>query len=481
MRGGISMISTRYGNANHDLVPSFDISKELLHLIYLDANNLYGYAMSQALPTGKFKWLSDNQIENQFPVASFKRQLANILLNSPTGYIFEVDLQYPHHLHDNHSDYPLAPEHVNITPDMYSPFMKENFSATTSKKLTPNLNDKQNYVVHYQNLQLYLELGLVVTKVHKVLEFEQSNWLESYIDFNTRCRAAANNKFEKDFYKLLINAVFGKTMENVRNRINIELINDERLLKKRVAKPTFKRGQIIREDLTAIQCYNTSVTLNRPIYCGFAVLELSKKLMYTFHYLHIKKKYPGNKSRLLFTDTDSLAYAIKTDDIYKDMAVDALEKYDFSEYPYNHFLYDDFNKKAIGYFKDELNSLPLEEYVGLHSKCYSLKFHGEVKDNIVVHSSPVEKATAAGVKKHVKENHLRHQHYLKTLTTQRKHFVHQNNIVSKKHSLYTVNQTKVGLSAQDTKRYILSDGIRTLAHGHWRIAAGEAEQYIILY
>ena len=182
-------------------------------------------------------------------------------------------------------------------------------------------------------------------------------------------------------------------MENVRNRITIELVMDEGILKKRVAKTTFKRAQTIREDLVSVQCHNTSVTLDRPIYCGFTVLDISKTLMYDFHYNHMKKMYPGNKLKLLFTDTDSLAYAVKTENIYNDMAIDALEKYDFSD----NFLHSNVNKKKIGYFKDELNSIPMEEFAASRSKCYSLTFTGKVKNNIFLHRNPVEKATAAGV------------------------------------------------------------------------------------
>ena len=191
----------------------------------------------------------------------------------------------------------------------------------------------------------------------------------------------------------------------------------------------------------------------------------------------MKVRYPGNRLKLLFTDTDSLAYAVKTDDIYDDMKEDASDKYDFSDYPFTHPLFDNQNKKKIGFFKDELNSLPLEAFAALRSKCYALKYTGKVKNNIVKHTDPVEKATAAGTKKSVKDNHLRFDHYVKTLTTLQNHYTIQNNIIAKKHTLYSVNQTKISLSAQDTKRYILSDGINTLAHGHYRIANGTCEDF----
>ena len=160
------------------------------------------------------------------------------------------------------------------------------------------------------------------------------------------------------------------------------------------------------------------------------------------------------------------------------MEEDASEKYDFSAYPFEHPLYSKKNKKIIGMMKDELNSVPLEEIVALRPKCYCLKYYGKVIDNALEHSELVEKPTAAGTKKSAKDEKLVFGHYLKTLTTKENQFVTQNIIASKKHTLCTINQTKVSLTAQDTKRYILNDGINTLAHGHYRINNGDAEQFI---
>ena len=152
------------------------------------------------------------------------------------------------------------------------------------------------------------------------------------------------------------NSVFGKTQENLWNRVNVDIIIDAALIRKRVAKPRFCCGMLISDDLAIIQCKVHIITLNRPIFVGFTALELSKLHMYDFHYNHMKTKYPrANEPKLLFTDTDSLAYTKQTDSIYEDMAVDADSKYDFSEYPKDHPLYSTCNKKALGYSKDELN------------------------------------------------------------------------------------------------------------------------------
>ena len=164
--------------------------------------------MSRYLPTGKFRWMSTEEIYELF------NRIQSVNDTNRYGYIFEVDLRYPHHLHDAHSDYPLAPEHLDITADMLSPFQNATYPTKKlrgkSRKLAPNLYDKEKYIVHYRNLQYYLAKGMVVTRIHRVLEFEQSPWLKNYVDFNTEQRAAGTTEFEKTFFKLMNNAVFGK-------------------------------------------------------------------------------------------------------------------------------------------------------------------------------------------------------------------------------------------------------------------------------
>ena len=209
MRGGTSYIANRYGEANNKYMKKYDDKIPSKYIIYLDANNLYGWAMSQYLPTGSFEWLSPKQIE--------KINLNKYTEDSNKGMILEVDLEYPQELHDLHNDYPLGPEKVKVTDEMLSNYCKKiqkkfNISTGLVHKLIPTLNNKQKYVLHYRNLQLYLDLGLKLKKIHRVLEFDQSPWLKQYIDFNTQKRTHAKNSFEKDFFKLMNNSVFGKTM-----------------------------------------------------------------------------------------------------------------------------------------------------------------------------------------------------------------------------------------------------------------------------
>ena len=198
--------------------------------------------------------------------------------------------------------------------------MHGNSSGNVSK-LIPTLNKKTNYVLHYRNLKLYQSLGLKTTKIHRVLEFKQRKWLKSYIDFNTEMRKDAKNSLEKDFFKLMNNSVFGKTMENLRKRCNVELLTDEKRLLKLTSKPIHISHKIFDDNLVGVNTKKERLKLDKPSYVGMCKLDLSKTLMYDFHYNYIRKKYPD--CQLLFTDTDSLFCHIKTErGVYEDCFVD---------------------------------------------------------------------------------------------------------------------------------------------------------------
>ena len=237
-----------------------------------------------------------------------------------------------------HNDYPVCPEKVKVLNDMLSGYCKKiaekyKISIGLVSKLIPTLRDKNEYVLHYCNLQLYLDLGLKIKKVHQVLKFDQSPWLKQYIDFNTEKRKHAKNSFETDFFKLMNNSVFGKTMENLRKRVDVKLVTDEKKLDKLNSKPTYVSSKIFNENLMAVHKVKETLTLNRPAYVGMCILDLSKMLIYDFHYNCIKKKY-DNRARLLFTNADSLTYAIEAKDVYKDFWNDK-DMFDNSDYPEN--------------------------------------------------------------------------------------------------------------------------------------------------
>ena len=242
LRGGKSYIAHRHAEANNKYMKNFDIDKLISFLMYLDANNLYGWAMSKPLPYGNFRWVNADSV---------------IPKRKGIGHIYEVDLEYPKELHDLHNDYPCAPEKIKVSDDMLSDYCREiknkfNISSGNVNKLIPTLNDKKNYVLHEENLKLYLSLGLKLKKIHRVLEFSEKPWLKEYIDFNTEKRKKAKNAFEKDFFKLMNNSVFGKTMENIRKRSNIYLETDPDHLLRQTAKPTFVSCKIFHDNLVAV-------------------------------------------------------------------------------------------------------------------------------------------------------------------------------------------------------------------------------------
>ena len=212
----------------------YDSKKPSKSITYLDMNNLYGWAMSEYLPYGGFKWLKN--IDGL--------DVDSVSEKSAIGYFLEVDLKYPDELHELHNDYPLAPEKLAVSSDMLPKYCKEiadkcEIKVDNVKKLIPNLSSKTKYVLHYGNLQLYLSLGMKLTKTHRVLKFKQSDRTKKYIDFNTKERINAANDFEKDFFKLMINSVYGKTMENLRKRISARLVNNAEDFLKYTSKPTY--------------------------------------------------------------------------------------------------------------------------------------------------------------------------------------------------------------------------------------------------
>ena len=246
------------------------------------------------------------------------------------------------------------------------------------EKLVLNLRDKNHYVLHYRNLQLYLSLGMKLKKVHRALRFEQSPWMEPYIRMNTELRKQATSAFEKDLYKLMNNSVFGKTMENLRRRVNMKLVrsHEEDKLRRLIASPSFARANIFDDDLAAIQVHKSRLVLNRPVYVGMSILDLSKTLMYDFYYGQLKNQY-GDRCQLLYTDTDSLLLEIQTEDVYRDMGQHA-GLYDTSDYPREHPLHSVENKKVVGKMTDECAGRPIAEYIGLRPKMYSiLEANGE--------------------------------------------------------------------------------------------------------
>ena len=429
VRGGITHISKRYAEANNKYMKTYDPKKPSKYIQYLDANNLYGWAMSQPLPTHGFKWVKNITKEKVFDILE---------QGGSRGYIFDVDLEYPKHLWETHNDYPLAPVPTKVDG---------------VEKLISHFRPKKDYVIHYKNLKQYLNMGMELKAVHRAISFEQSPWMEPYIRKNTELRMATNNSFEKDFFKLMNNSVFGKTIENLRKRQNIKIIDNRKAALKEIKKPNFERATIFDKKLVALHMQKTEIYFNKPVYVGQAILDLSKTLMFDFHYNYIKPKY-GGKAELLFTDTDSLMYEIQTEDFYKDISGDILTKFDTSDYPKEHpsGILTGVNKKVIGMFKDEVAGKQITHFIGLRPKLYSFK----IEDGKITKK-------CKGIKKSVVAKGITFEHYFDCLFTGEKQMRSMKIIQSKNHDIYSKEVNKIALSNEDNKRKVLEDKIHTLA------------------
>ena len=436
IRGGITHISKRYAEANNKYMKNYDTKKKSTFIQYLDANNLYGWAMSQNLPTHSFKMMTNITVEKVMEI--LEKTNDSMVNTGKKGYIFEVDLEYPSDLWDLHNDYPLAPELMNVNG---------------VEKLICHFKPRKNYVIHYRALRQCLELGMKITAVHRGISFYQSPWMEPYIRKNTELRKCAANNFEKDFFKLMNNSVFGKTIENIRKRQNIVLVDDRKKALKLSSRPNFDRCTIFDRNLIAIHMKKTEVYFNKPVYVGQSILDLSKTLMYDFHYEYIKSKY-GKKAELLFTDTDSLMYQIKTKDFYEDICYDIKNKFDTSDYPSDHpsGILTGVNKKVIGMFKDEASGKQITHFVGLRPKLYSYKVEGVL-----------ELKKCKGIKKNVVKKSIKFDDYVRCLFSGEKEMRNMKIIRSENHDLYSKEVNKVALSNQDDKRHVLNDQIHTLA------------------
>ena len=233
IRGGICHSIHRYAKANNKYMKNYNNNEESSYIHYLDTNNLYHWAMSKKLPVNGFKWLNSNKI-NEINEDFIK----NYNENDNKGYILEVDVKYPKRLHELHSDLP---------------FLSERMEINKCKKLVCNLSNKKKYVTHINSLKQALNHGLKLKKIHRIIEFNQEAWLISYIHMNTELRKKTKKDFEKDFFKLMNKAVFGKTMENIRKHRDIKLVTTNKRRSKLVSEPNYHTINLISEDLSIIE------------------------------------------------------------------------------------------------------------------------------------------------------------------------------------------------------------------------------------
>ena len=325
------------------------------------------------------------------------------------------------------------------------------------EKLVPNLKDKKRYAVHIKALNQALKHGLKVKRLHRVIEFQQSKWMKAYVILNTSLRKDAKN--EKDFFKLMKNSVFGRTIENIRNHKVMKLVTSGKKYLKYVMKPNFKDGHPFSKHLFAVEMGKTEIKINKPVYLGETILDLSKMLMYEFHYDYMRPKY-SSKVKLCYMNTDSFVYEIETNDFYWDIENDVERRFDASGYSKddNRPLPIRENKQVIGLMKDELGGKIMTEFVALRAKMYAYRKIDK----------EVEEKQCKGIKKHVVSEDLMFDDYKTCLFDVKAVYRKQMLFENKKHEVYMVNKHKIALNRDNGKMLVQADEITTLSRGIYR-------------
>ena len=448
IRGGLSFAGLRYADVR---------KRPDSHILYVDANNLYGCVMMQNLPCDEYQWLTKEEMERVDWLA--------LEADAEYGYLAVCDLDYPEELHERHNAFPLAAETTEICYDKLSSVCKKiltelrgesaarNYKA---KKLCATLEHKRNYVCHGRNLQFYLQQGLILKKLHRVMRFRQGPVFAGYVQDMADRRKLTNSPFQKRLWKLCVNSIFGKTLTNARKWQHAKFANRPQLVERWMSSPVFDQFKILDEDLVLCFMKATEVKVRSPFVVGFSILELSKLYMSKLYFEVLAPKL--NFPELCFTDTDS--FCMKVDNISRERMMSILSPImDFSNYPKNHDLYSDAVKAVPGYIKDESAGERIEEVVSLRSKCY-----------VIRHEDLSVKKTCKGVTVAAQRD-LHFEDYLQCLTGRKTLQVKVNRIGSKDHRLHTLSQFKSALSSFDDKRYILDCRVHTRAYGHVRAGA----------
>jgi len=476
VRGGMSIVVKREATANHKYMgEEYDPNKPSQFIAYYDQNNQYGHAMKEALPHSGYEEVCSSELDvilEELKTGNYDciAPPPMFATQSSKGMTLEVRLHYPPHLHDDHNDFPAAPVSKTIKEHEISPYNRRILAANgdafhEGTKLCGTLEDKDHYIIHHSALKCYLQLGLKIEKVYRAVRYTQKPWMREYIEFNQNKRAQMGiSDFDKDFYKLMNNAVFGKSMENVRKYTNYKLYNEEKAMKNIASPQCTSTPTLFGTKLFGVPLKPKKHELNKTIAVGQCILDQAKTYMYDFHYNVMKPMY-GDKLRLLFTDTDSFCYVIQTDDLYADVKTFA-KHMDTSEFPQMGApdavtcLHSNDNKKVTGKFKDEsiedgIFNFPVKA-VTLRSKQYAIDFYYD--------KTGIRKCK--GIKKAVVAKTLTMQDYTDCLKSGKSVYRRMAKISSTNHEIKVTLATKKALGAYNDKRLVMGDGVESLAYGH---------------
>jgi len=488
-RGGNCQVSIRHVEAKED-----ENSKE--EIIYIDANNLYGWAMQQSLPYDDFHlwepdhdyvWQWNNVLgTDQCFIKNYKKpnwnkdingNWINGYYNTPKGYFLECDIELPNSLHDYFSDYPMFPENGKVLNSEKSEW-QQSFGNSSTPKLLLTLKPKKNYVCHIKLLQLGLDLGYKITKVHSITQFNERPFISDYIEMNTKFRAEAKTEFEKDLFKAMNNIIYGKMCQKKDHHFEYKFCNNKQEALRLIHRTRYKgKRDIFDTELTGIKLEFNEMTFNSPLPVACAILDLSKYLMYEFYYKCCKPHYDSNpyncvipplqNCRMCYTDTDSLIIKTKTfggSNVYKDFILLNNQYFDLTAYDDDHIIFKDMlideikrlkkqGGKVIGRFKDESGNYFIKEFYGIRAKCYFITtFEGK------------NKSKCKGIIESITFND-----YAGAFNNNTPVLSNQTRIRSRKHNIGVESCIKKAFdSYEDKRRYEKLGDPESLPYGHYR-------------
>lgn len=372
---------------------------------------------------------------------------SDFMLDERQGFIAEVTLSYPKKLHKKHRSFPLAPEKRAVKEEELSKYQKKCHKVLGSKvgrtsKLIGSFYKRKRYVLHAANLKLYLQLGMKLNKVHRVLVFNESNFLKKYINFCTEKRGQAESDFDKRLFKLMSNSNFGKFIENSSKYLDMKLALNKKMAKKWISNPNYHSYRVISDNLVAIFLHRKTNIIKQAYGIGFSILDLSKEFMYDAFY-NVMRPALGKKCDVLFSDTDSLFIRCENKKALERLA----PILDTSNFHSSSPLFRKDRKAKLGYFKSEVGSNKIKKFVGLRSKCYAFK----------TEKNEVE-MKCKGLSKAFKKN-LGMEHYDRCLNKIQTVQATQKLLRSKNNSVQLVKMKKTVMSSYDDKHYLLNCGI----------------------
>ncbi|XP_069950770.1 uncharacterized protein [Cherax quadricarinatus] len=459
LRGGFTCAINQYSKADNPLInPNFDVESGMgTHILYLDFNSLYASAMVEALPQNGIRKLSNDE-KNAFLDVG----LSNVSCEGQKGYWIECDTKHiSPEVARLTDELPLILSHMNISAEMLSPYC-ESILKNEGRKI-PKSNGKlvgshlpqKNYLISLELLQLLLELGLEVEKVHTIYEYTQTKFLEPFISTNIAQRTATRCPIKSKAFKLTNNAIYGKSLLNITKYAEkYRYINNEKAFIRASKDPLLKNITHLNQDRVICTFNKDILEVKQPLYLGFQILEIAKKKLYHFWYKVLKQHY-GDDVRLLYTDTDSYIFSLKCKDLYTELKSEPLLGYmDFSNFSPEHPLYDDSRKGELGLLKSEMCDNHISELIALKAKMYSVKIAGR--------STNVSRAK--GIPSQFMPL-LTHARYKNVLSNVDRELFTCKSIGNVKGEICTVKINKRGLSAFDDKRYHLNTN-ESLAYGH---------------